>query len=306
MRHTSALLFSFLILVACRTATRPSPSAASMPPPAPEGYVVTPHGLVHRSCVREIKSDERVDARGTVSHANGEREQLPPCAYPRLDLHTRKPIVPSAAGTPATINGWVEASDWSTQTPLGSLGAIFPVPSPPVVTGATDFFFPGSEPSDGSTILQPVLQYGPSAAGGGNYWSVASWFCCPAGWSTHSTLVNVNAGDSLSGVMTSTCSGGTCNWNITTIDQTSGTSTVLLAENVASPFLWNFGGVLESYNLAACNQYPPDGTIAFSSIVLRDQNGNLMTPTWGNWVIGGTPACNYTVSATPGTTTLTY
>ena len=32
------------------------------------------------------------------------------------------------------------------------------------------------EPADTSAVLQPVLQWGVSAAGGGNYWAIASWY----------------------------------------------------------------------------------------------------------------------------------
>jgi hypothetical protein len=255
--------------------------------------------------VREIAPGERVDARGAVVHANGEREALSPCRFPRLDLHTRRPIVPRRGVTPE-VNGWVEASNWIAGSPLGSLSAGFPVPPAPPSNGATIFFFPGSEPDDGSTILQPVLQYGTSAAGGGSSWTAASWFCCPAGWSSHSSPIDVKAGDTILATMTASCFGSSCNWSIVTADSTIGTSSALPADNVASPFVWNFGGVLESYAVTSCAQYPAGGTTTFSNITLRDQNGNPMLPDWTLLMNGGTPSCNYSVTMTEVTTSLTY
>ena len=46
--------------------------------------------------------------------------------------------------------------------------------------------------------LVPALQWGPSAAGGGEYWSVASWYVGgTTGAVFHGELVPVNAGDEL-------------------------------------------------------------------------------------------------------------
>lgn len=310
MRSMAACLMLLAALTGCqpeKTANAPVPEAPvpSAVPPLPEGYVVTPHGLVHRSCVRLIAPGERVNALGTVTRASGEREQLPLCRYPRLNAHTRQPII-TGPGVTQAVNGWVEDAYWTSSVPLGSMSANFNVPTAPTSNGATIFFFPGAEPGDGSTILQPVLQYGTSAAGGGNYWTAASWFCCPAGWSNHSTLINVNAGDTMLGTMTSTCSGSSCNWTIVTTDSTSGASTTLAADNVTSQFVWNLGGVLEAYSLTSCAQYPAAGTIAFTNIALKNQSGSPMTPSWTNWVGTVTPTCGYAVTSTPTSATLTY
>ncbi len=48
--------------------------------------------------------------------------------------------------------------------------------------------------------LLPALQWGPSAAGGGEYWSVASWYVGgTTGAVFHGELVPVNVGDELTG-----------------------------------------------------------------------------------------------------------
>ena len=297
------LVASFLLLVSFAGCTTTPVSR-----PLPEGYVATPHGLVHRSCVRHVPKGHRVTADGVVTRPEGVRETLPPCLYPRLHPRTLAPIAPTrTTPPPPDVNGWVERGDWTSGVPLGSLSATFTVPQAPLSNGALIYFFPGSEPADGSTILQPVLQYGNGAAGGGYYWAAASWFCCPAGWSTHSDLISVNTGDSILGTLNATCSGGTCNWTIATTDTTTGGTTTLAADNVSSPFVWNFGGVLEAYSVTACNQYPADGAIAFTNIALLDQNGNPMQPNWSPWVGGVTPACGYSVTINGSNAmTLTY
>ena len=50
-----------------------------------------------------------------------------------------------------------------------------------------------------------MLQWGVSAAGGGDYWAVASWYADgQGGQAFYSTLVQVNPGDVLVGIMTLT------------------------------------------------------------------------------------------------------
>jgi hypothetical protein len=51
------------------------------------------------------------------------------------------------------------------------------------------------------SIIQPVLQWGSSAAGGGPYWAIASWFVGGA-HTVYSELKIVNAGDTILGNMT--------------------------------------------------------------------------------------------------------
>src|SRR3954454_1128951 len=50
--------------------------------------------------------------------------------------------------------------------------------------------------------LLPALQWGPSAAGGGEYWSVASWYVGgTTGAVFHGELIPVNVGDELTGII---------------------------------------------------------------------------------------------------------
>jgi hypothetical protein len=259
---------------------------------------------MHRSCVRRAAPGERIDEHGVVTHANGAREQLPPCRYPRLNLHTLQPIASGARVAPSS-NGWVEDTTWTSTVALGSLSATFVVPPLPTPSNdATIFFFPAAETNDGATILQPVLQYGQSDAGGGNYWSAASWILT-ASTTTISSSMPVSAGDTISGTMTSACSGSNCNWSVVTTDVTSNT-TVTAEATLTTAVALNFGGVLETYQVTACNQLPSSGTITFTGITLQDQNGNPLQPAWFDNTYEVTPSCNYAVQHTSSTATLTY
>ena len=53
-------------------------------------------------------------------------------------------------------------------------------------------------------ILQPVLQWGNSPAGGGSFWAITNWFVGSpeTGIALHGPLVQVNSGDILQGIMT--------------------------------------------------------------------------------------------------------
>jgi hypothetical protein len=57
----------------------------------------------------------------------------------------------------------------------------------------------------GAHIIQPVLQWGPSAAGGGNYWAITNWYADgQGGAASFKPLIRVNPGDVVQGVKTCT------------------------------------------------------------------------------------------------------
>jgi hypothetical protein len=80
---------------------------------------------------------------------------------------------------PFTDNGWVTYAWWFNQSnaPISYFDTTWSVPAPPsTYNGQTIFQFNSIEPGNGNAILQPVLQYGQTAAGGGEYWAVACWY----------------------------------------------------------------------------------------------------------------------------------
>ncbi|KAF8308732.1 hypothetical protein DL93DRAFT_2086504 [Clavulina sp. PMI_390] len=138
--------------------------------------VTTPHGLRDASKVHLVPSGAEIhhvgddeihvfDSNGTLILAT-----KTDCGNPSTNIKTR-----------ALETGWVAYASWSNETaiePISYFNASWIVPSTPQkVDGQTLFLFNGLQPSkSSSTILQPVVQWGHSDAGGGHYWAAANWY----------------------------------------------------------------------------------------------------------------------------------
>jgi hypothetical protein len=265
----------------------------------PDSFAVTPNGYFHPSCVREVKRGEALLDGGRIRHVDGNIETVAACQFPHYSMRGE---VMQGAISPSITHSWIVSESTTTSTSYGELTAQWVVPSAPTsADGEIIFYFPGMEDNnDIVTIIQPVLQYGASSAGGGNYWSIASWNCCASGTTYFSSLVNVNSGDTILGTMRSTCAAGVLScgsWNITTEDVTTGGSTTLSGSpSQNQTFNWAFAGALEVYNVAQCSDYPPGAQMHFTALALYDYNFNqVATPAWSlnSWAAGETPQCNY-------------
>jgi len=93
-------------------------------------------------------------------------------------------------------NGWIVYTDWT--KPAGRFIKRFAttwiVPPPPLKkSGQKVYLFNGIQSPD-NMILQPVLQWGNSAVGGGDFWSVSCWYAGGGGGpANYSRLVPVNS-----------------------------------------------------------------------------------------------------------------
>jgi hypothetical protein len=292
-----------------------------------DGYVLTPMGRYHQSCVHGVPAGAEV-TQGQVRKKTGEvLERFSPCAYvPRETPSTAKART-SGAPVP-TINGWIESVDATAITSTAGvqyfdgLTAQWTVPATPTtVSGQTVFFFPSFTPSSGNAIIQPVLQFGSSAAGGGNYWTFASWYIDHSNNVFHSYLYSTVAGHTMLGTMQGgTCTSGVCYWVIKTADQsTSGAPTVSqLSTWTSEVFAWVQAEVLEAYGITSCAQLPNVSSLTFSSVYVsepgswlgyyyaQDVTGSL---TWGHTFTGSglTPSCGYAQSGvTSNSATLAF
>jgi hypothetical protein len=283
------------------------------PAGVPDGYVITPFGYFHPSCVRHIAAGATVLADGRVQHADGAvDEKAPVCNYPRYSPTGKLVTADTAKEEPPSIrHSWIEDGNTATNTAYGEISATWTVPpSPTADDGQTIYFFTGFDNySSDISILQPVLEWNSNYT---NAWGIASWNCCPSGTADHSSAVSVSPGDTILGTVTSTCSAGTesCStWNITTDDQSSGLSTTLSnTPSEGQTLNWAFAGALEVYNVAQCSDYPPNGPIIFNAS-LYDDNFNLISnPGWSitNYSSGLTPQCNYGGQVSGTQVTLEY
>jgi hypothetical protein len=108
-------------------------------------------------------------------------------------------------------SGWIAFAMWTNQgsSPISFFTATWTVPPPPPsFTGQTLFLFNSIEAPEytsavgsSTAIVLPVLQYGVSAAGGGAYWAVASWYIV-GDTVYHTSLVTVEVGQFLVGEIT--------------------------------------------------------------------------------------------------------
>jgi len=148
-----------------------------------------------------------------------------------------------------------------------------------------------------TNIIQPVLQWGQSEAGGGEYWALASWYVDSNDNAYYSKLTAANAvkpGDRIQGNMYYTLASKV--WIIESIDETTHTPTTLkIATNTTEPYAFV---TLEVYNVDSCQDYPT-GTVPFTHLAF-----DHFTPSWST---EATPGCGEKVSVGSATAvTITF
>jgi hypothetical protein len=305
-----------LIIVALSTAAYALPIAATKhPATVPDGYVITPFGYFHPSCVNQLaKGDILHQDEKAIEHANGTFDKIAPCAYSHYradgeevtgdEKNVRQPDISHA---------WIEYASVHDTADYGQVYGEWDVPaSPSDHDGQTVYLFNGLEDiNDVVTIIQPVLGWNSDY---GDAWGIAAWNCCVNGQVNEAPPAHVNPGDHLLGYTYNNCSAGTktCgSWNIVIVDEQNGSFSQMIDEtNYGQTFNWAFAGVLEVYNIAQCGDYPPPdyvGGIGFYNQSVLNDKFDVITPAWkvSNVSGGLTPQCNYGGSL-PKQVVLTY
>jgi hypothetical protein len=218
-------------------------------------------------------------------YANGTKIVLPACAY--LPIKVSSSVTSSTPYPGFPTNSWVEQAEDSDSSGFVTFTGYWGVPSSPTTTtdGQTIFLWIGEDANSAgsSDLIQPVLQWGSTAAGGGTYYAIASWYVYNSGLSVvYSTLKTASWGDVIEGSMSfQGCGGrGTCNTYVTTTDTTTSTSTTYNAP--VGKFDYGFI-VLEVDNVVSCNDYPGYGVTYFYSLAQTDSSGSH-TPSWSGSV----------------------
>jgi len=243
---------------------------------APEELVLTPGGLRPKSFVHRIEPGtilDGTDGRYRLQHRSGRVVAdfgVTPFRPVGRPLMPRNVFFPIAEEIPALGSGWITYAAWSnnTGTPVSRFATNWLVPRAPATqSGQTIFLFNGIQ--NATMIYQPVLQWGTSAAGGGNFWSVASWYADgQTGQSFHSSLVNVNAGDLLVGVMTLT---GQSAAGLSYICEFQGIANTALPIQNIQELTWCCE-TLEAYSITKCSDYPDTDKTAMAAIDVRTGN----------------------------------
>jgi hypothetical protein len=236
-------------------------------------WVQAPGKLMRADCVHEIPNGAKVVI-GKDGEPTGD-VMLNDRLFAHYDACSEAPIsTRHTASKPTTLthapgvpfNGWVE--DAQEDLSLSSSDNVdwesgeFYVPNNPSVNGGTIFLFNGIAPTGQNWILQPVLQYGSSAAGGGNYWAIASWFVGTGG-AYHSPLETVHPGNTIYGYTEQTAKGSTLDYTSEAYDLTTGAYSWISIYSTGLHWTVAYEGVLEVYGVNTCSQLPTSGYAYF-------------------------------------------
>jgi hypothetical protein len=192
-----------------------------------------------------------------------------PAAAPGAAAPARSPTIPGPHSPAPITDGWIVYSGWTNASanPISYFKTQWTVPPAPASdNGQTVFLFNGIQSFGADVfILQPVLQWGTSSAGGGSYWSITNWYVGSEGTALYGPLIQVNPGDVLEGIMTLTGQTGS---NFNYLSSFTGFPTADLAVNNVAELTWA-NETLECYDFAAFTDYPDTALTAFHDIEIR-------------------------------------
>jgi len=249
---------------------------------------LTPFGYLPKECIHYAPSGSVVEEKSFLTN---NKEQGLVIQHPSGDIVEIKGKCPRQ-GPPALPSGWAAYTEWLTTTAIQNYGAVWPVPPVPRDKAADQviFLFSGLQNTGPTTagpvtIIQPVLQFGQSEAGGGAYWAIASWFVSATGHALYTDLSTVSAGDIIVGNMTNDAG----MWSIAAVDNNNNAQQTLHCRtNEAEKYCTV---TLEVYSITSCLDFPTGGT-TFSSLIISDASG-VVTPVWSPQV---QPGCQEAVT----------
>jgi hypothetical protein len=305
------ILVCTILLISGVAAIRAQVSADQNRPPAvPEGYVATPMGYFHESCVLGLAEGDifRKDEMA-IEHRDGSSDSIPPCAFPHYTPAGERVSLDGAGAEPPYIeHEYVEYADMKKSSEYyGELRANWTVPEAPTYHGSQIIYlFPGLEDYNDAktTILQPVLGWNVVFKDGPNFpnvWTLSSWNCCENGDLLHSAFIKTEVGHDIFGQIALRCTPGETHcgsFEVNTVDQTTGKSTQLpQTSSYGLTLNWAFAGALEVYDVYECEDYPASGSTEFYFLGLFDQDLQPVTQGWKAWKNSSlTPKCGYSVS----------
>jgi hypothetical protein len=243
---------------------------------APE-LVVTPGGYRPSEMVFKIGADLRlriltgrlqgVDASDSpvADYGSVPRDGGNPALSPGYALPPGEDTPEGSEPEPPLGHGWMSFAHWTNEgtEPISSFRATWTVPPEPVTrSGQTLFLFLAMQDSIPMTLL-PALQWGASAAGGGDYWSVASWYIGgTTGAVFHGESVPVNVGDELTGFIR------LANRQRAHCDYRCGFEGLAAADLPVFHVreLSRCGEIFAAYGVRKCTDFPDESAIGFRDI----------------------------------------
>ncbi|KAJ6587992.1 hypothetical protein B0H19DRAFT_1057271 [Mycena capillaripes] len=235
--------------------------------------VLTPGGYRTKSTIHAIPAGGSLAHVGSEVHiiaANGTVVHKAGTGAPT----SKRAVLPRSLLTDSWISwaGWVNPGP----SPIASFKTTWEVPPIPTAErGQTVFLFNSLLPNESASILQPVLQYGPSDAGGGPFWTVATWYIDDNENAFFTAPIRTSPGATLNGIITLTSiNGSQFNYNaqFTNIPGTSLNVTGAKQLSLATE-------TLEAYSIAEIDNYPAGATV-FSGIDLELADGATPGVEW--------------------------
>jgi len=280
-----------LLSTACRK-SETAPAKPSITTASPD-LVLTPAGYMPRSSVHFVGEGFH------LSVENGRLQRLENGTNRMAEDYGTVKITPARA---PEVQGWIAYAYWTnTGTAITNFTTTWTVPSVPGNKGSqTIFLFNGMQDGTTSTsyIIQPVLQWGPSAAGGGKYWAITNWYVSSS-QAFFGSLVTVSAGASLTGVMKETAVSGS-NYSYNSSFTGYPAASALQVNNVPQAF-WA-AETLESYGVTTpSTMYPPNSDVALTGIqILKGSTNASISWTTAQATSGSAQKAVVVSNASPG------
>lgn len=240
-----------------------------------DDHQIGPGGLHHKSMFHHVSSEHkvRIPESGILErHRDDGRVET-------QEVQLQNVPVPDSQPHP----GWIGWAGWSNDSgrTLTEIAGSYTVPEDPIQgSGQTIFLFLGMQKAhdDTSELFQPVLQWGQSAAGGGEWWGLSCWYL-KDGMIVFSTLEKVSPGDKVHSIMRRFTLGDRIRWTARAAVRSAGVATELhVLQDLDLAWCYT---ALEAYGPdgMACDMYPGSEATRFEELVLTTQDGEL-TPQW--------------------------
>jgi hypothetical protein len=227
--------------------------------PIPAGAVLTPGGYRHSSLVHHMPHGHRIRRR---------KQQLQVVLRRTQRIVARHDVAPSDAPIPGLGSGWITFASWQNPAPapISQIATDWTVPNPPAAgnRGQTIFLFNALQNASRTNLLQPLLQWGTSQAGGGPFWSISNWYIDPSGHVCHSDFMPVLPGQVLTGI-------------ISLGQETSGLFSYVVSFDGYPTLDLSVMGIeelvcasetLEAYQIGGCTEYPAATFTAMYNIAI--------------------------------------
>ncbi|KAF8319995.1 hypothetical protein DL93DRAFT_2074321 [Clavulina sp. PMI_390] len=271
--------------------------------PVAKSTVLTPFGEYAAENVHAVPAGGSIAHVGTDIHLLDAKGSLVHAAAFDSTVSVRAAKKTARAVDP-WVTGWTAYAYWyNTGAAINAFSTTWTVPATPAVnSGQTVFLFNSIEPASGNAILQPVLQWGGSAAGGGAYWAIATWYVTGSN-AYYTTPYSVSVGQSLVGIINLTSSSGSSYNYLSEFSNIPAAGALALTGS--AQLVWATE-TLEAYGITQVGNYPSGSTV-FSGINISTTSGTpAVTWSTSSDTADGVTATVNTQGATNAVVTIKY